>query len=299
MIGGEDVTATPVQLRDIGFVFQNYALFPHMTVAENIQYPLRIRKLAKREIAARVAEILDLVNLVGFENRKIDELSGGQQQRVAIGRALSYRPKVLLLDEPMGALDRKLRQQLGADLRRIQKETRTTALYVTHDQEEAFVLSDAIAIMNGGKILQTGSPRDLYRKPSTRFVADFLGQANFLEGVVAPGNGGAMVVQTRFGAITCRSGTTAAVGETLAVSVRPEAIQLFAKPSDEVRDRTQIGPLQVSDRIFLGNRSQIVLSGSQNDSILVETSGLDFDPEPGSNVYASWPVSASTVIAAR
>jgi ABC-type Fe3+/spermidine/putrescine transport system ATPase subunit len=192
-IGGRDVTTVPVQKRDIGFVFQHYALFPHLTVAQNIAYPLRIRGVSRTERDTKVAAVLDLIDLSDYGARRPDQLSGGQQQRVAIGRALVYGPKVLLLDEPLGALDRKLRQQLGADLRRIQQETGTTAIYVTHDQEEAMSVSDRIALMNAGRLEQVGVPVDIYRHPVSRFAAEFMGTTNLVAARVLGGGGDALV----------------------------------------------------------------------------------------------------------
>jgi putative spermidine/putrescine transport system ATP-binding protein len=179
-VGGTSIAATPPEKRDFGMVFQGYALFPHMTVAKNIAYPLDIRKKPKAEIDARVAEMLDLVQLTGFAERYPHQLSGGQQQRVALARALSFSPRVLLLDEPLGALDRKLRSDVQEQLKEIHNRVGTTFIYVTHDQEEALTMSDRIVIMNRGKVVQVGSPVELYEKPRTTFAASFLGKSNFL-----------------------------------------------------------------------------------------------------------------------
>ena len=179
-VGGTSIAATPPEKRDFGMVFQGYALFPHMTVAKNIAYPLDIRKKPKAEIDARVAEMLDLVQLKGFAERYPHQLSGGQQQRVALARALSFSPRVLLLDEPLGALDRKLRSDVQEQLKDIHNRVGTTFIYVTHDQEEALTMSDRIVIMNRGKVVQVGSPVELYEKPRTAFAASFLGKSNFI-----------------------------------------------------------------------------------------------------------------------
>ncbi|MDV3103404.1 ABC transporter ATP-binding protein [Thermococcus waiotapuensis] len=179
--GGEDVTDKEPYERNIGLVFQDYALFPHMTVFENVAFGLKLRKLPGDEIERRVREVLELVGLEGMEKRYPEQLSGGQQQRVALARALVIEPLVLLLDEPLSNLDARIRERLRREIRRIQRETGTTAVYVTHDQEEAMAISDRIAVMNAGRILQVGEPLELYYRPKSEFVARFLGKANLLE----------------------------------------------------------------------------------------------------------------------
>ena len=181
-VGGRDITDLPVHRRDMGMVFQSYALFPHRTVAENVAFGLRMREVAKPEIERRVAAALAQVALTGFESRKPGQLSGGQQQRVALARALVVEPPVLLCDEPLGALDRKLRQQMQFELKELQKRLGVTLVFVTHDQEEALAMSDRIAVMNGGRVEQVGTPTEIYERPRTRFVADFIGEINILDG---------------------------------------------------------------------------------------------------------------------
>ncbi|MBL8571371.1 MAG: ABC transporter ATP-binding protein [Phreatobacter sp.] len=180
-VGDRDVTDVPVHKRDMGMVFQSYALFPHRTVAENVAFGLRMRKVPKAEIEERVRAALALVALTGFEDRRPGQLSGGQQQRVALARAIVIRPPVLLCDEPLGALDRKLRQQMQFELKQLQKELGVTLVFVTHDQEEALAMSDRIAVMNAGRIEQIGTPTEIYDRPKTRFVADFIGEINLIE----------------------------------------------------------------------------------------------------------------------
>jgi putative spermidine/putrescine transport system ATP-binding protein len=180
-VGGNDITDLPVHRRDMGMVFQSYALFPHRTVAENVAFGLRMREVPKPEIERRVAAALAQVALTGFETRKPGQLSGGQQQRVALARALVVEPPVLLCDEPLGALDRKLRQQMQFELKELQKRLGVTLVFVTHDQEEALAMSDRIAVMNRGKVEQVGTPTEIYERPRTRFVADFIGEINILE----------------------------------------------------------------------------------------------------------------------
>jgi putative spermidine/putrescine transport system ATP-binding protein len=188
LVGGEDVTLTPPRHRDVGMVFQNYALFPHMTVAQNVAFPLEMRRRPRDEVARRVEEALRLVELQSFGQRLPRQLSGGQQQRVALARAVVFGPRLLLLDEPFGALDRKLRESLQLEVRRLQRNLRLTTLFITHDQEEALIMSDRIAVMDKGRIEQIGLPGDLYARPATRFVADFLGESNLLEGVAKAGS---------------------------------------------------------------------------------------------------------------
>ncbi|HEY2642393.1 MAG TPA: ABC transporter ATP-binding protein, partial [Galbitalea sp.] len=185
LIDQVDVTSLPTQQRDISFVFQSYALFPHLTVSQNIEFPLRMRNVDRRARGRRVEEMLELVSLEEMGHRMPAQLSGGQQQRVALARALAHRPKVLLLDEPLGALDRRLRQQLGGELRRILREAAVTTIYVTHDQEEAFILSDRVAVMSRGRIRQVGTPVQIYTRPVDMFVANFVGETNTFTGRVA------------------------------------------------------------------------------------------------------------------
>ena len=180
-VGGQDITDVPVHKRDMGMVFQSYALFPHRTVAENVAFGLRMREVAKSEIGRRVASALAQVALTGLEDRRPSQLSGGQQQRVALARALVIEPRVLLCDEPLGALDRKLRQQMQFELKELQKRLGVTLVFVTHDQEEALAMSDRIAVMNKGRIEQIGAPTEIYERPRTRFVADFIGEINIVE----------------------------------------------------------------------------------------------------------------------
>ncbi len=197
-IGNQDVTRLPPEKRDIGFVFQNYALWPHMTVYQNIAFGLKLRKLSKSEIDKRIQEILSLVKLHGMESRFPRQLSGGQQQRVALARALALRPRVLLLDEPLSNLDAKLREEMRFEIRDLQRQFRITTVYVTHDQAEALVLSDRIAILNQGRLMQLGTPVEVYDYPANRFVADFIGLCNFFEAEV--------VEQTLDSTVFCISG---------------------------------------------------------------------------------------------
>ena len=226
LLRGRDITNDPPDKRPVNMVFQNYALFPHLDVGDNIAFGLKRSGVAKPEIVRRVGEALDLVHLDGYARRKPNQLSGGQQQRVALARALVNRPNVLLLDEPLGALDLKLRKRLQIELKRIQIEVGITFVYVTHDQEEALTMSDRIAVMNRGKVEQLGTPEALYERPATRFVADFIGTTNLLRGEVVSTDADCAVVRLETGE-TCpvgRAGRT--VGDAVDVSLRPEAISI-------------------------------------------------------------------------
>ncbi|MEW5946460.1 MAG: ABC transporter ATP-binding protein, partial [bacterium] len=225
IFGGRDFTRLPPHVRNTGMVFQNYALFPHMTVARNVEYGLRFRCLDHAERKRRVAGILDAVRISGLAGRRPSQLSGGQQQRVALARALVVRPDVLLLDEPLSNLDAKLRVELRGELRRIHGLFRTTTLYVTHDQEEAFSLADRIAVMKDGAAVQTGTPEELYDRPANAFVASFLGDTNLVEGeVVDAPRTGLLRVSTPFGTMTVETEDAPPPGGRALLSIRPEHV---------------------------------------------------------------------------
>ena len=234
-IGARDVTQVPPNKRDVGMVFQKYALFPHMTVADNIAFPLKMRKVARAEIARRAAEALALVRLDGYGARMPAQLSGGQQQRVAVARALVFEPPVLLMDEPLGALDKKLREQMQIEIKRIQEQLGVTVVYVTHDQEEAMTMSDRVAAMNEGGLAQIGTPGDLYLRPNSAFVADFIGKMNFVEAEYLGSDDAHAVV--RLGERTTLhtprglngSAALLAAGAPVRLAVRPERLRLAAR----------------------------------------------------------------------
>lgn len=228
-IRGQKVTHIPPNKRPINLVFQNLALFPMMNVERNVSFGLRCRKVPKAEIKRRVAEVLELVGLKGLEKRRIDQLSGGQQQRVAIARALVLNPTALALDEPLGALDRKLREKMKLVLKQLQRESGVTFIYVTHDQSEAMVMSDIIAVINHGRIEHIGSPTEVYYRPKTRFVAGFVGDANVWRGIVKKVEGDKCEVEIGKGlSITARVGEALSVGDEVDVFIRPEVIELGA-----------------------------------------------------------------------
>ncbi len=224
-VDGRDITFLPARLRNLGLVFQQYALFPHMTVAQNIAYPLTIRRVAKVEKDSRVEELLKIASLDGLGHRRPSELSGGQQQRVALMRALAHRPPVVLLDEPLGALDRNLREQMQSELKRIQKDMGVTMIYVTHDQDEALSLSDRIVVMTGGRIEQIGAPAEIYRHPETAFVAKFIGAGNLLSGTVSSidaESGFGSVAIENLGTLRSRMSPVVRKGHSVYFFFRPE-----------------------------------------------------------------------------
>ena len=261
LVRGRSVAALPPDKRDIGMVFQNYALFPHMTVFDNVAFPLRMRRLARHETEHRVRETLEAVHLAELEERLPRQLSGGQQQRVALARALVYRPSLLLMDEPLAALDKKLREQMQAELKAIQRELGVTTLYVTHDQQEALTLSDRIGVMNRGALVQVGPPIDLYDRPADRFTAEFLGAANILDGrVTAAGDGLIRVrVQERLD-VTAEPRTDVAVGAPVALMIRPESIQADACAEGALNE----WPGVIREAVFLGDlvRYRVELAGA-------------------------------------
>ncbi|MBI4242447.1 MAG: ABC transporter ATP-binding protein [Candidatus Rokubacteria bacterium] len=248
-IGEEDVTHLMANQRSIGFVFQNYALFPHLSVFENVAYGLRVQKRAEREIARAVAEVLDLVGLTGYERQLPHQLSGGEQQRVALARAIVIRPRVLLFDEPLSNLDARLRVHMRGELRGLQKRLGITALYVTHDQEEAMAISDRIAVMNEGVIVQEGTAEDLYHRPASEFVAQFIGRTNLLAGrvlSVAPGGIELEVAGQRLQMAGSDPGVRS--GEAVRLVIRPEAIELRPTTSGDGLVGT------IEGRTFLGEK---------------------------------------------
>ena len=230
LMRGESVVGRPPEKRDIGMVFQSYALFPHMTVFDNLAFPLKTRRASAPSIAKRVEEALVSVRMPGLGARYPRQLSGGQQQRVALARALVYRPSLLLMDEPLGALDKKLREEMQVEIKILQRELGITTLYVTHDQQEALALSDRIAIMNGGDVVQVGSPLALYERPATDFVAGFLGDVNLVEGVVADTGGSLARVQVVDGPEVMLDESAPSVGKRVRLTIRPERLEISATP---------------------------------------------------------------------
>lgn len=267
-MGGKDITHLPARKREAGMVFQHYELFPHMTVEENVGFGLRERKWNKETIHERIEEMLDLVQLSEVIHRYPSELSGGQQQRIALARALAISPKVLLMDEPLGALDLKLREAMQLEIRRIQQRLRIMTIYVTHDQGEALAMSDRVAVMNNGQIRQVGSPRDIYANPRDRFVAEFVGQMNFLEGSI--------VDECTF---SCQEGPLVSIdpvpsryhGQPGILGVRPEDLILRGWPEGG-RVPTQVWHGKVQGSKYVGNLVYYFVQLDFGPSLIVDTS---------------------------
>ena len=282
--GDRVVNGLPPYERRIGMVFQNYALWPHMTVADNISYGLRLRKLPPPEVQARLGEGLRKVNLTGFEARYPGQLSGGEQQRVALARALITRPAVLLLDEPLGALDKKLRDHMKIELKRLQREVGITTIYVTHDQEEALTMSDRIAVMHRGRVEQVAAPRGLYETPATSFVASFIGNINLLSGRAAGAN------RVDCGSATLAATGAARAGAPVAIALRPERIRL--DPTDAV------------DSVLAMTVAHVVYQGETVRYILKSDAGLELQAlelgevrfAAGARVRAGWAAADARII---
>src|SRR3954451_19977260 len=313
-LGEQDVTNTPPYRRDVNTVFQNYALFPHLNVYENVAFGLRRRKLPDADIKQKVGEFLALVELPGYERRRTSQLSGGQQQRVALARALINKPRVLLLDEPLGALDLKLRKQMQLELKRIQTEVGITFVYVTHDQEEAMTMSDRIAVMRAGKIEQLGSAEELYERPATAFVAGFLGVSNLLEGRVTGSADGMLEVELAGGrTIRCAaSATRNSVGDEVSAGIRPEKLRISRHdgtpatpaPTRSGESETNVIEGRVTDASYVGVSTQYVVRLDDGRDVTVytqnlDTSGVSGQYPVGELVRLSWLPKHTFVIGGR
>jgi spermidine/putrescine ABC transporter ATP-binding subunit len=283
-LGGEDITLVPPYRRNIGMVHQSYALFPHMSVQRNVAFPLRMRGIVRHEIERQVAQALALVQLTGFETRLPAQLSGGQQQRVALARALVFAPPLLLMDEPLGALDKKLRVDLQIEIKRIQREIGSTMLYVTHDQEEALSMSDRIVVMNRGRIEQIDTPDAMYERPRTRFVADFLGTSNFLAAKVEA-IGETILVRTDSGVLLqAARGAACRTGDRLVLSLRPERVRLLAPEATRALARGT-----VAEASFFGNAQRYVIRLGGGEALVATRPSLG-EPmvAPGTTVGVGW-----------
>ena len=300
LLHGRDMVGVPPFRRDVNMVFQQYALFPHMDVFENVAFGLRRKKVDKGEIKRRVAEALALVELEGRETRKPRQLSGGQQQRVALARALVNRPRALLLDEPLGALDLKLRQAMQLELKRIQREVGITFVYVTHDQEEALTMSDRLVVMNAGRIEQLGSPRELYEHPATRFVANFIGTSNLLTGrLERKGDTWALAGKGPDQRVLVADARDAREGQDVELAVRPEKIVLRTEQDPPPPDRTAL-KVKVDEVVYLGTSTQYRTVTDGGDAIAVYRQNAS--ATPGADVLAGqvgwleWPPEHSYVL---
>jgi putative spermidine/putrescine transport system ATP-binding protein len=286
LVGGRDVTALPPRLRNMGMVFQNYALFPHMTVAENVAYGLEVRRLSRDEIARRVTDVLRMIRLDGYGDRAIRELSGGQQQRVALARAMVIQPDILLMDEPLGALDRQLRKEVQFEIRRLHAARPRTTIYVTHDQEEALVMSDRIAVMRAGRIVQIGSGTDLYERPVDTFVARFLGESNLLLGTVGTIADGraTLAVPGLTQPLEGRAAAGLRVGAPASALLRPETIRAYA------------GGLQarVAERVYLGELVAVRLTLASGHELWSRRLASEFSG--GDVVEIGWDASAISIL---
>lgn len=264
-LDGRRIDRLPPYKRDMGVVFQNYALFPHMSIAENIAFPLQMRGVGKAEREERVTRALDMVQLSAQRDRHPAQLSGGQQQRVALARALVFEPAVVLMDEPLGALDKQLREQMQLDIRALHKRLELTVVFVTHDQGEALTMSDRIAVFNRGKIEQIGSPRDIYDRPATRFVAEFIGETNLLDGTVESFAGAtAQVRLARGGMLTVPAHDGLNAGQPVLISVRPERIRLAG--SDISLGNAL--PTRILDSVYQGDHLRVQLDGAAFDFVV-------------------------------
>jgi spermidine/putrescine transport system ATP-binding protein len=297
LIQGRSVARVPPYARPVNTVFQNYALFPHMTVEENIAFGPRMARQYGPDIARRVDEALALVSLSGMEKRRPDQLSGGQQQRVALARALINRPSVLLLDEPLGALDLKLRKQMQVELSRIQREVGITFIYVTHDQEEALAMSDRIAVMNRGSVMQTGSPAEVYERPASLFVADFIGSSNKLHGRLLDYAGGSATVQLDCDTIVqVPMLRPIPAGSRMVVLVRPDHAVIV--PADAERAGVNAVQGQVAKVAYLGTHLEIEIVLPDASNVMVRQSLAPAErrqpgPDPGDDVVVTWPIPQS------
>ena len=296
----QPMSVSPPNRRPVNMVFQNYAIFPHLNVRGNIAFGMRKSGLSKGDLNKRIDEVLELIKLPGYGSRGADELSGGQRQRVALARALIKQPKVLLLDEPLGALDKKLREQMQIELRQLQQQLGITFLFVTHDQEEALTLSDRIAVMSEGKVLEIATPSQLYESPSSRFVADFIGTMNFFEGTVTANTANNTTIATRvLGEVRTMREESFPVGTEVWVAIRPEKLRPeFTSPVDDTGSiEGRMGP-----SAYLGDRSHFyVHMANRDDPVLVALQNLEGSLDqlsrPDQPVWLGWSESAVVVLA--
>jgi putative spermidine/putrescine transport system ATP-binding protein len=288
LIDGRDETLTPVYQRDIGLVFQHYALFPHLTVAENVAFPLRMRGKSTGEIERRVAEALEMVQLGDLSHRFPRELSGGQQQRVALARCFVYQPSVILMDEPLGALDKKLREHMQVEIKRLHREMRATIIYVTHDQEEALALSDRICLMNHARVEQIGTPQEIYARPRTAFAADFIGISNIFRGRIEQGSDGQPLLATPHGVFRLAADDVPDRTEA-AIVVRPEHLELGDGGVNRITG-------SVAEMVYAGSETRILVDVAGSETITVRVPTGAPVPRLGEAVAVSWRPEAAVVV---
>ncbi len=294
LLDGEDIVAVPPHRRPVNMMFQSYALFPHLSVEGNIGFGLRQENAGRSEIAERVAEMLALVRLQGFGKRRVDQLSGGERQRVALARALIKRPRVLLLDEPMAALDKKLRAETRFELMELQRKLGTTFVIVTHDQEEAMIVADRMAVMNQGRLAQVAAPSEIYERPNSRWVADFIGEVTLIEGRLGQGGG---AIDTGFGSLRIAADHNAKPGDKVALALRPEKIRISAeRPADGVNALAGTvfeigyrGDMSIY-KVRLANRSLMKVALANTSARGQGSFGVD------DLVWLSWPPEAGWVV---
>ncbi len=297
-IDGAPLVGVPPYRRGIGMVFQSYALFPHMTVAENVGFALKQRGTGKSEIANRVAETLEIVRLSGYEGRYPGQLSGGQQQRVALARAIIFHPRVLLMDEPLSALDKQLREELQLEMKRLHHQLGITFIYVTHDQREALIMSDRVAVMNHGRIEQLGSPSDLYDRPANRFVAGFIGESNFLEGEVAGVEGRETAVRITSMRLIATANRPAQIGAPVTIAVRPEKIGFRDPRAPALDARLNALDAVVRDVTFVGEMHRYVLEIAPGITLVAKQQHRFHVPAyaPGERVTVEWHIEDTLVV---
>ena len=292
ILAGEAMGDKAPEKRDVNTVFQNYALFPHMSVYDNIAYGLKIKKVGKSEIKEHVTKMLSLVQLEGFEKRMPSEMSGGQKQRVAIARALINNPKVLLLDEPLGALDLQLRRQMQVELKRLQKKLGITFIYITHDQEEAINMSDVIVVMRDGVFEQSGSPSEIYDHPKTSYVAKFVGSANILSGKAQSVDENKVILENAFGTMACKlEQHHVSAGDGLTLAVRSENISVWREQKSETAICGTI-----AEKSFVGGMLRIVVALLDGTEVVVSRHGINFNYDIGEHVYLEWEAESAVLV---